>query len=87
MRIFSIALLGFAVAACTPNDVTLGGAMKHNVAVQTIDPAPHYTGPEMEGGSGDHAASAVERYRKGNVKEPQTIKTTEGVSTSGGGSH
>jgi len=40
----------------------------------------------MEGGSGTHAASAMDRYRKGDVKEPQTIKTTEGVSSSGGGS-
>ena len=87
MRIFSIALLGLATAACTPNDVTLGGAMKHNVAMQTIDPEPHYTGAEMEGGSGSHAASAMERYRKGEVKEPQTIKTTEGGSSSGGGSN
>jgi len=86
MRILSIALLGLAASACTPNDVTLGGAMKHDVAMQTIDPQPRYNGTEMEGGSGDHAASAMERYRKGTVKEPQTIKTTEGATGSGGGS-
>ena len=87
MRILSIALLGLVTSACTPNDVTFGGAVKHNVAMQTIDPEPRYRGTVMEGGSGDHAASAMERYRKGEVKEPQTIKTTEGVSGSGGGSH
>jgi type IV pilus biogenesis protein CpaD/CtpE len=87
MRILSIALLGLAATACTPNDVTFGGAVKHNVAMQTIDPEPRYQGAVMEGGSGDHAASAMERYRKGEVKEPQTIKTTEGVSGSGGGSN
>jgi len=86
MRILSIALLGLAASACTPNDVTFGGAVRHNVAMQTIDPDPHYNGTEMEGGSGTHAASAMDRYRKGDVKEPQTIKTTEGVSGSGGGS-
>jgi len=84
MRIFSIALLGLAASACTPNDVTLGGAMKHDVAMQTIDPQPRYSGTEMEGGSGPHAAAAMDRYRKGTVKEPETMKTTEGVSGSGG---
>jgi len=87
MRIFSIALLGLAASACTPNDVTLGGAMKHDVAMQTIDPEPHYTGTEMEGGSGSRAASAMDRYRKGTVKEPQAMKTTESISGSGSGSH
>ena len=86
MRILSIVFLSLAASACTPNDVTLGGAMKHNVAMQTIDPEPRYQGTAMEGGSGDHAASAMERYRKGNVKEPQTIKTTESTTGSGGGS-
>jgi len=87
MRIFSVALLGLAVAACTPNDVTFGGAVRHNVAMQTIDPEPRYKGTDMEGGSGTHAASAMERYRKSEVKEPQTIKTTEGATGSGGGSN
>jgi len=86
MRILSIALLGLAASACTPNDVTLGGAMKHDVAMQTIDPEPHYKGAAMEGGSGTHAASAMDRYRKGTVIDPKATKTTEGTSGSGGGS-
>lgn len=85
MRIMSIALLGLAASACTPNDVTLGGAVKHNIALQTIDPEPRYTGKDIEGGSGTHAASAMERYRKGTVKEPVSIKTTQGTSGSSGG--
>lgn len=83
MRIIPIALLGLAATACTPNDVTLGGALKHDIAMQTIDPEPVYTGSEIEGGSGVHGAAATERYRKGTVKEPKEIKTTSG---SGGGS-
>jgi uncharacterized membrane protein YgcG len=86
MRIFFIALLGLAATACTPNDVTLGGALKHNLAMQTIDPEPTYTGHEIEGGSGTHGALATERYRKGEVKEPQSIKTTQSSSGSGGSS-
>jgi len=84
MRILSIALLGLTTAACTPNDVTMGGALKHDLAMQTIDPEPTYTGSEIEGGAGTHGAAATERYRKGMVKEPQSIKTTSGVSGSGG---
>lgn len=86
MRVLPIALLGLAVAACTPNDVTLGGAFRHDIAMQTIDPEPTYHGTGIEGGSGDHAAAATERYRKGTVKEPQTIKSTSGANSGNGGS-
>jgi hypothetical protein len=83
MRILSIAVLALATTACTPNDVTMGGAFKHDIALQTIDPEPTYRGTEIEGGSGAHAAAATERYRKGTVKEPVSVKTTSGT---GGGS-
>lgn len=85
MRIISIAVLALAATACTPNDVTMGGALKHNIALQTIDPEPTYRGAEIEGGSGVHAASAAERYRKGTVKQPVTIETTSGTGGSGTG--
>ena len=83
MRIFSITLLGLAAAACTPNDVTLGGAVRHDLALQTIDPDPVYTGAEIEGGSGTHGAAATERYRKGTVKQPESIKTSQGSGSGG----
>jgi hypothetical protein len=83
MRIFSIALLGLAATACTPNDVTVGGALRHNIALQTIDPDPTYTGSEIEGGSGVHGAAATERYRKGTVKQPESIKTSQGIGSGG----
>lgn len=87
MRIIPVALLSLVATACTPNDVTFGGAVRHDIAMQTIDPAPTYTGPEIEGGSGVHGAAAVERYRKGAVQEPQSINTTSGSGRgSGGGS-
>ena len=85
MRIISVALLGLAATACTPNDVTLGGALKHDLAMQTIDPDPVYTGSEIEGGSGDHGAAAVERYRTDAVKEPKSVKTTSGSGGGNGG--
>jgi len=85
MRIISVALLGLAATACTPNDVTLGGALKHDLAMQTIDPDPVYTGSEIEGGSGDHGAAAVERYRTDAVKEPKSVKTTQSIGGGSGG--
>ena len=85
MRIISVALLGLAATACTPNDVTLGGALKHDLAMQTIDPDPVYTGSEIDGGSGDHGAAAVERYRTDTVKEPKSVKTTQSIGGGSGG--
>lgn len=84
MRIVSLALLSLATTACTPNDVTLGGAVRHDIAMQTIDPDPVYKGSEMEGGAGTHAAAALERYRKGTVRQPESIKTTQGLGSGSG---
>lgn len=84
MRILSVALLGLVAAACTPNDVTLGGALKHNLAMQTVDPQPTYTGAVREGGSGDHAAKAMESYRQGTATKETTAPIT--VNIGGGGS-
>jgi hypothetical protein len=85
MRIALGLTLGLAATACTPNDVTMGGAFKHNNALQTIDPDPTYARTEIEGGSGTHGASAMERYRKGEVKEPKSIQTSTGVAGNSGG--
>ncbi|HKX23499.1 MAG TPA: hypothetical protein VJM81_09520 [Rhizorhapis sp.] len=75
------------LTACTPNDPTLGGSIRHNYALQVIDPDPQYAGTPNEGGSGDLAKGAVERYRTDKVKKVKTIRTTSGISGgSGGGS-
>lgn len=71
-----LALAGLAASACTPRDTGLGATVRHNMALHIIDPNPTYKGEPMEGTSGDRAASAQERYRKGTVKEPRTIETT-----------
>ncbi|SCW85028.1 hypothetical protein SAMN02927924_03359 [Sphingobium faniae] len=72
-------------AACTPNDPTLGAAIRTNYAQQVINPDPHYDGQEMEGGDGARAAAAVERYRTDKVKQPRTIRTTSGSGSGSGG--
>ena len=73
------------LTACTPNDPTLGGSIRHNYALQVIDPDPQYAGTPNEGGSGDLAKGAVERYRTDKVKKVKTIRTTSGISGGSGG--
>jgi hypothetical protein len=58
-------LAAIPLAACTANDTTMGGALKHNVAMQVIDPDPAYDGEKVEGGNGVRSAAATERYEKG----------------------
>ena len=69
-------------------DPALGESVKFNAAVQTINPDPVYAeGSAQPGDSGEHAAKAVERYRKGEVKPVETMQTTSGStgSSSSGG--
>ena len=69
------ALAALPLAACTPNDTTMGGALRHDMAMQTIDPDPEYEGELVEGGDGQRSAKAVERYHKGEVKQPVAQQT------------
>ena len=66
------ALLG----ACTPVDSGFGEAFRWNNAQQTVNPDPVRRGDQMEGGSGARAEGAIERYEKGEVKEPVTLQTS-----------
>jgi hypothetical protein len=90
LPIASITLLGgiTLLAGCTPIDTTFGDAAKTDYSLQVINPDPKPVSAEsavMEGGSGTQAAGAAERYRKGTVKQPQQIQTTNGGSGGGGG--
>ena len=83
-RLFLTAmLLAPALAGCTPNDPTLGGAIRSNYALQVVNPDPQYEGVVLEGGDGSKSAAAVERYRKDQVKKPATISTTQGSGSGG----
>lgn len=65
-------------------DPGFGEAVKYNVAVQTIDPAPVYGELDAQPGeSGARGAEAIERYRTGQVREVEQIQTT--TSQGGGG--
>lgn len=79
-----LALLALPIAACTPNDVTFGGAVKSDYALQTINPDPHAQSDAIEGGSGAVAGAAAERYRTDKVKQPPVTQTTN-VGVGGGG--
>lgn len=80
----SVLLGGCLNEPIAQRDPALGEAVKFNAAVQTINPDPVY--PEnsaQPGDSGEHAAKAVERYRKGEVKPVDTMQTTSGTTGSG----
>ncbi|HJT40894.1 MAG TPA: hypothetical protein VJ762_11235 [Sphingobium sp.] len=80
-RLFLLPLLAApALAGCTANDPTFGGAVRSNYALQVIDPDPRHEGTIVEGGEGTRSAKAVERYRTDAVKKPATISTTSGSS-------
>lgn len=81
-RIFACAALALSVAACTPNDIGLGNAVRANYAAQVVEPDPQYADAMVANGA--QAAAAQDRYRKGNVKKPVRAETT--VSKSGSGS-
>jgi len=81
-----LCLLTLPIAACTPNDVAFGGAVRSDYALQTINPDPHAESDAIEGGSGARAAIAMERYRTDKVTQPAATQTTNvGVSGGGGG--
>ena len=62
----------------------LGEAVKYDAAVQTINPAPVYSAEGAQpGDNGEKGAGNVQKYRKGQVKDVQTMGTTSG----GGGQH
>lgn len=58
-----------------------GEANRQTMAAQIIDPAPVYDAPMTT--SGTQVAGALERYRTGQVKQPERQKTSK-ISTSGG---
>lgn len=72
---------GGAVTGCAeysllsePGDAAFGEANRQTMMAQVIDPEPVYT--EDATTNGETGAAAVERYREGNVKQPDTIRTT-----------
>ena len=83
----SLALLASACTTWDPktgkiDQTTFGEAKNMTMAAQIIDPDPQYEYLEPTT-SGEHAAQAIERYRKGAVKQPDKVRSTQ---TQSGGS-
>ena len=86
IRIALAVLPLLAATACTPMDMTFGDAVKTDYSLQTANPDARPTRPDVkEGGSGEQAAAAAERYRKGTVKQPQAQTTGGSAGSAGGG--
>lgn len=64
-------------------DSSWGEANRQTFAAQVIDPNPQYETAVPET-SGDHAAQAIDRYRKDTVKKPEKIETNKSSGSSGG---
>lgn len=69
-----------ALAAASDN---FGEANRQTMMAQVLDPTPDYE-TAVPVSSGEHAAQAIDRYRKDQVKKPERLKTTNaGLSGSG----
>ena len=80
----ALLLGGFAaLSGCTPNDITIGAAVRNNNEAQIVEPDPKYAEEQVADGS--RVAGAQQRYRAGSVKRPTRVNTTSG-SGSGGSS-
>lgn len=69
-----------ALGACgtqKPLGRDFGNSIRHNMAVQTVNPEPSTVSPLYDG---EHAARAIQKYREGTVEEPKPITTTGGSS-------
>ena len=84
-RLLAITMLALPMSACTPNDINMGASVKHNIALQVENPEPVYAEAALT--SGDTAAAATERYRKGTVKKPKAVRSTQGSGGGGSGSN
>ena len=92
-RLFAAAAGMIALAACSTAplpqagsmDASIGEATKYNAAIQIINPDPVYTADGAQpGDNGEKAANATKRYRTGQVKETESLGTSDQGSGGGG---
>jgi len=62
-----------------PGDAPFGEANRQTMMAQVVNPDPVYDEPMVT--SGEHAAQAIDRYATDSVKQPESVSTTEGVSS------
>ncbi len=77
----SVLVSGLALVGCqtTMQEPTenFGAAIRHNIAVQTVEPTPEqkqntYIRPDSQ-----RMAAARERYKQDQVEEPEDLRTIE----------
>ena len=73
----SAALAGCSLSSKTGKieDTNFGEANKATFAAQVVDPDVEYEYLDPAT-SGEHAAQAIERYRKDAVKKPERVRST-----------
>lgn len=85
LRGLSIAVATLTLGACASthsastgpiDSADFGEANRQTYAAMIINPDPNYSEPMRT--SAEHAADAAERYREGEVKQPEAIRSTEG---------
>ena len=82
IAIAAIVLLSACSTTMDPVDRDFGEAHRWNFEQQVVNPDPVYAeDASMEGGSGERAAEAVERYNRGDVEQPANIETTSNVGS------
>lgn len=79
-----ITCASLGLMACTPADFSFGETHRRNIEQQVVDPDPRYAGDIIEGGTGQRAADAVDRYNKGEVTAPAQVNTTSTTGSSSG---
>lgn len=91
MRLLALSLLPL-LAACE-HDMpgakaasTFGEANRQTLMAQVIDPDPQYESA-VPPTSAEHAAQAVDRYKRDAVKKPDKVRSTQVSSGSSSGSN
>lgn len=71
---------GISLGGCmetNSGNANLGAAVRHNMALQIIDPNPTYKGDAVPGGNGARTAVAQERYQTDKVEKPERLRTSD----------
>lgn len=76
MTLLSLLALG-ACGTQKPLGRDFGNSIRHNMAVQTVNPEPSTVSPLYDG---EHAARAIKKYHEGNVTVPESVTTTGGTN-------
>ena len=75
-----VSLAGCDTGPREPLGTGFGNAIQHNMAAQIIAPEPRLATDTPAALDGQRSAGAIKRYEKGEVIEPEKLRTTEGAN-------